>query len=81
MMRSAIEAEGLVKVFGQVRALDSIDLVAREATVFGLLGPTAPARPLRSGCARPCFVRTRGALLSAATTSYGTRRRSAASSA
>jgi ABC-type sugar transport system ATPase subunit len=30
MTNAAIEAEGLVKVFGKVRALDGIDMVARE---------------------------------------------------
>ena len=39
MSSSAIEAEGLVRSFGKVRALDGIDMVAREGTVFGLLGP------------------------------------------
>jgi ABC-type multidrug transport system ATPase subunit len=43
-MRSAIEAESLVKVFGEVRALDGIDLVAREATVFDLLGPNGAGK-------------------------------------
>jgi hypothetical protein len=41
---SAIEAEGLVKVFGKVRALDGIDMVAREGTVFGLLGPNGAGK-------------------------------------
>jgi oleandomycin transport system ATP-binding protein len=40
----AIEAEGLVKVFGKVRALDGIDMVAREGTVFGLLGPNGAGK-------------------------------------
>ena len=44
MMRSAIEADGLVKSFGEVRALDGIDLVAREGTVFGLLGPNGAGK-------------------------------------
>src|SRR5262245_56000152 len=44
MTRSAIEAEGLVKSFGQVRALDGIDMVAREGTVFGLLGPNGAGK-------------------------------------
>ncbi|MGH2590596.1 MAG: daunorubicin/doxorubicin resistance ABC transporter ATP-binding protein DrrA, partial [Actinomycetota bacterium] len=43
-MTSAIEAEGLVKTFGKVRALDSIDMVAREGTVFGLLGPNGAGK-------------------------------------
>jgi daunorubicin resistance ABC transporter ATP-binding subunit len=44
MMRPAIEAEGLVKSFGNVRALDGIDMVAREGTVFGLLGPNGAGK-------------------------------------
>jgi oleandomycin transport system ATP-binding protein len=43
-MGSAIEAEGLVKSFGKVRALDGIDMVAREGTVFGLLGPNGAGK-------------------------------------
>ncbi|HZD18384.1 MAG TPA: ATP-binding cassette domain-containing protein [Actinomycetota bacterium] len=43
-MTSAIEAEGLVKSFGKVRALDGIDMVAREGTVFGLLGPNGAGK-------------------------------------
>ena len=35
----AISVEGLVKSFGDVRALDGIDLEARTGTVLGLLGP------------------------------------------
>ncbi len=43
---SAIEAEGLVKTFGKgkVRALDGIDMVAREGTIFGLLGPNGAGK-------------------------------------
>ncbi|MEW6059404.1 MAG: SDR family NAD(P)-dependent oxidoreductase [Actinomycetota bacterium] len=46
MTESAIEAEGLVKTFGKgnVRALDGIDMVAREGTVFGLLGPNGAGK-------------------------------------
>jgi oleandomycin transport system ATP-binding protein len=44
MTRSAIEAEGLVKAFGHVRALDGIDMVAREGSVFGLLGPNGAGK-------------------------------------
>ncbi len=43
-MSTAIEAEGLVKSFGKVRALDGIDMVAREGTVFGLLGPNGAGK-------------------------------------
>jgi oleandomycin transport system ATP-binding protein len=41
---SAIETEGLVKAFGKVRALDGIDMVAQEGTVFGLLGPNGAGK-------------------------------------
>jgi len=44
MEHSGIEAEGLVKTFGKVRALDGIDMVAREGTVFGLLGPNGAGK-------------------------------------
>jgi oleandomycin transport system ATP-binding protein len=44
MATSAIEAEGLAKAFGKVRALDGIDMVAREGTVFGLLGPNGAGK-------------------------------------
>jgi oleandomycin transport system ATP-binding protein len=44
MTTSAIEAEGLVRTFGKVRALDGIDMVAREGTIFGLLGPNGAGK-------------------------------------
>jgi oleandomycin transport system ATP-binding protein len=44
MTKTAIEAEGLVRTFGKVRALDGIDMVAREGTVFGLLGPNGAGK-------------------------------------
>jgi oleandomycin transport system ATP-binding protein len=43
-MSAAIEAEGLIKTFGNVRALDGIDMVASEGTVFGLLGPNGAGK-------------------------------------
>jgi oleandomycin transport system ATP-binding protein len=44
MTTSAIEAEGLAKAFGKVRALDGIDMVAQEGTIFGLLGPNGAGK-------------------------------------
>jgi oleandomycin transport system ATP-binding protein len=44
MSNTAIEAEGLVRTFGEVRALDGIDMVAGEGTVFGLLGPNGAGK-------------------------------------
>jgi ABC-2 type transport system ATP-binding protein len=40
----AIEARGLVKVYGQTRALDGIDLTVRQGQVFGFLGPNGAGK-------------------------------------
>ena len=40
----AIEAEGLVKAYGKVRALDGVDLSAPVGTVLGLLGPNGAGK-------------------------------------
>jgi len=40
----AIVAEGLVKHYGNVRALDGIDLCVEEGTVLGLLGPNGAGK-------------------------------------
>ncbi|MDQ6777893.1 MAG: ATP-binding cassette domain-containing protein [Actinomycetota bacterium] len=40
----AIEVEGLVKSFGEVRALDGLDLQVEAGTVFGLLGPNGAGK-------------------------------------
>jgi ABC-2 type transport system ATP-binding protein len=40
----AIEAEGLVKTYGKVRALDGVDLSAPSGTVLGLLGPNGAGK-------------------------------------
>src|SRR5262249_57086866 len=41
---SAIEVSGLVKHFGQVRALDGVDLTARHGEVLALLGPNGAGK-------------------------------------
>ena len=43
-MTYSIVAEGLVKRFGQTRALDGIDLFVRTGSVFGLLGPNGAGK-------------------------------------
>ncbi|MGA8353883.1 MAG: ATP-binding cassette domain-containing protein [Solirubrobacteraceae bacterium] len=41
---AAIEVQGLVKRFGEVRALDGVDLVAQQGKVLGLLGPNGAGK-------------------------------------
>ncbi|HWL02643.1 MAG TPA: ATP-binding cassette domain-containing protein [Microbacteriaceae bacterium] len=40
----AIEADGLVKVFGDNRAVDGVDLRVRTGTVYGVLGPNGAGK-------------------------------------
>src|SRR5215208_6900255 len=40
----AIQVSGLVKSYGDVRALDGVDLEAAPGTVFGLLGPNGAGK-------------------------------------
>ncbi|GAB3595246.1 ATP-binding cassette domain-containing protein [Microbacterium tumbae] len=40
----AVEATGLVKVFGQNRAVDGVDLRVRTGTVYGVLGPNGAGK-------------------------------------
>jgi oleandomycin transport system ATP-binding protein len=54
-MDHAIWAEGLVKRFGEVTALDGVDLGVRTGTVLGLLGP--------NGAGKTTAVRVLGTLL------------------
>src|SRR3954451_15980345 len=44
MPEPAITATGLAKAYGDIRALDGIDLEAREGTVLGLLGPNGAGK-------------------------------------
>ncbi len=43
-MTNAVIAEGLVKHYGKVKALDGIDLAVPEGTVLGLLGPNGAGK-------------------------------------
>ncbi len=43
-MAAAVEAFGLVKHYGEVKALDGLDLAVEEGTVLGLLGPNGAGK-------------------------------------
>ncbi|HET8582356.1 MAG TPA: ATP-binding cassette domain-containing protein [Jatrophihabitans sp.] len=44
MPNDVIHAEGLVKVYGELRALDGLDLAVPEGSVLGLLGPNGAGK-------------------------------------
>jgi ABC-2 type transport system ATP-binding protein len=44
VFENAIEAVGLVKRYGEVQALDGVDLHVEAGTVFGLLGPNGAGK-------------------------------------
>ena len=41
---AAIDAVGLVKTFGQLRAVDGVDLHVRQGEIFGVLGPNGAGK-------------------------------------
>src|SRR3954452_1603241 len=43
-MTLAIEASGLAKSFGDVRAVDGVDLAVRTGSVYGVLGPNGAGK-------------------------------------
>ncbi|MGW7294489.1 ATP-binding cassette domain-containing protein [Streptomyces xiamenensis] len=48
--RNAVEVRGLVKHFGETRAVDGIDLDVREGTVMGVLGPNGAGKTTLVRC-------------------------------
>jgi ABC-2 type transport system ATP-binding protein len=56
-MSTAIRTSGLTKVYGEKRALDSVDLVVEEGSIFGFLGPNGAGKTttlrILTGLARP----------------------------
>jgi ABC-2 type transport system ATP-binding protein len=45
-MTNAIEADGLIKNYGEVRALDGLSFSVESGTVFGLLGPNGAGKSM-----------------------------------
>ena len=43
-MSGTVEATGLVKHYGDVKALDGLDLTVPEGTILGLLGPNGAGK-------------------------------------
>ena len=43
-MAHPIEAEGLVRSFGSLVAVDQVDLVVRQGEIFGFLGPNGAGK-------------------------------------
>ena len=43
-MTMAIEAQGLVKLYGETRALDGLDLSVEAGTILGVLGPNGAGK-------------------------------------
>ena len=41
---AAVEAKALVKVYGQLRAVDSLDLIVPRGSIFGLIGPNGAGK-------------------------------------
>ena len=56
-MSAAIRTTGLTKVYGEKHALDSVDLVVEEGSVFGFLGPNGAGKTttlhILTGLTRP----------------------------
>lgn len=59
-MVAAIEVSGISKRFGQVQAVDGVDLAVTPGTVYGLLGPNgAGTTTVGCGSSRPSSLPTR----------------------
>jgi ABC-2 type transport system ATP-binding protein len=60
MTAAAIEARGLGKDFGSIRALDQLDLDVREGEFFGLLGPNGAGKTTTVHLLATLLAPTRG---------------------
>jgi ABC-2 type transport system ATP-binding protein len=43
-MDQAIEAKGLVKIFGNIRALDNLSFIVKQSETYGLIGPNGAGK-------------------------------------
>ena len=59
-MSHMIEAEGLVKTYGEVTALDGLDLSVSEGTVLGVLGPNGAGKTTAVSILTTLIVPDRG---------------------
>src|SRR5437588_12520660 len=60
MTAAAIEARGLGKDFGSIRALDQLDLDVRAGEFFGLLGPNGAGKTTTVHLLATLLAPTRG---------------------
>ncbi len=60
---TAIAIEGLVKDYGDVRAVDGLTLEIHEAEVFGLLGPNGSGKTTTINCLTGLLKPTKGRIL------------------
>jgi ABC-type branched-subunit amino acid transport system ATPase component len=68
----AVITDGLTKHFGDLVAVDAIDLRVESGTVMSLLGPNGAGKTTMVGCSPPCPNRPAAQHRSAATTSSAT---------
>ena len=69
----AVESNGLVKSFGDFRAVDGVDLEVRQGEIFGVLGPNGAGKTTCCGCLPPCFRSTPARRTCSASTWRGSR--------
>ena len=50
----AINVEGLSKSFGGREVVHDLSMQVKRGSIYGFLGPTAPARPPPSACCAGC---------------------------
>ena len=48
--RSVIQAEGLAKRYGQIRAVDNVTLEVFDGEIFGLIGPNGAGKTTTMEC-------------------------------